>query len=49
MGEASDDNYKNQVVMWKTREELNGWELMMLRTGRLMVQKIENGKTYYKI
>ena len=35
--------------MWKTREELNGWELMLLRIGRLMVQKIENGKIYYKI
>jgi hypothetical protein len=35
--------------MWKTREELNEWELMLLRIGRLMVQKIEKGKTYYQV
>lgn len=35
--------------MWKTYEELNAWELMELRTGRLMFQKIEKGKIYYKI
>jgi hypothetical protein len=35
--------------MWKTKEELNEWQLMQLRTGRLMVSKTVNGKLYYKI
>lgn len=35
--------------MWKTKEELNEWQLMELRTGRLMISKIMNGKTYYFI
>jgi hypothetical protein len=35
--------------MWKTKEELNEWQLMELRTGRLMINKIMNGKIYYKV
>lgn len=35
--------------MWKTKEELNEWQLMELRIGRLMIQKIIKGKIYYKI
>lgn len=35
--------------MWKTKEELNEWQLMELRTGRLMISKIMNGKIYYRI
>lgn len=35
--------------MWKSKEELNEWELMLLRTGRLMTQKIVKGKIYYQI
>lgn len=35
--------------MWKTKEELNEWQLMELRTGRLMISKIVNGKIYYRI
>ena len=35
--------------MWKTKEELNEWELMELRTCRLMINKVINGKIYYKI
>ena len=35
--------------MWKTKEELNEWQLMELRTGRLMISKIVNGKIYYKV
>ena len=35
--------------MWKTKEELNEWQLMELRTGRLMMSKIVNGKIYYKV
>ena len=35
--------------MWKTKEELNEWQLMELRMGRLMISKTINGKTYYKI
>ena len=35
--------------MWKTKEELNEWQLMELRTGKLMISKTINGKTYYKI
>ena len=35
--------------MWKTKEELNEWQLMELRTGRLMMSKIVNGKIYYRV
>ena len=35
--------------MWKTKDELNEWQLMELRTGRLMMSKIVNGKIYYKV
>ena len=35
--------------MWKTKEELNEWQLMQLRTERLMVSKTVNGKKYYRI
>ncbi len=35
--------------MWKTKEELNEWQLMELRTERLMISKTVNGITYYKI
>ena len=35
--------------MWKTKEELNEWQLMELRIGRLMIQKIIKWKIYYKI
>ena len=35
--------------MWKTKEELNEWQLIELRTGRLMVNKTINGKTYYQV
>lgn len=35
--------------MWKTYEELNAWELMELRTGRILCSKIEKGKIYYNI
>lgn len=49
MGKASDDNHKNKVVMWKTKEEMNAWELMELRIGRIMISKTIKGKTYYKM
>lgn len=35
--------------MWKTKEELTKGELLYLRLGHLMTQKVEKGKTYYKI
>lgn len=35
--------------MWKTKEELNEWQLMELRIGRLMISKTVSGKKYYKI
>lgn len=35
--------------MWKTKEELNEWQLMELRMGRLMISKTVNGKKYYRI
>ena len=35
--------------MWKTYEELNAWELMELRTGRIMISKRIKGKTYYRM
>lgn len=37
------------MTMWKTKEEMNVWELMELRTGRIMISKIIKGKTYYKV
>lgn len=49
MGKAPDDNHKNKVVMWKTKEEMNAWELMELRIGRIMISKIIKGQIYYKI
>lgn len=35
--------------MWKTKEELTNAELLQLRLGYLMIQKIEKGKIYYKV
>jgi len=35
--------------MWKTKEEMNKWELMECRIGHFMMFKIKNGKIYYKI
>ena len=35
--------------MWKTKEELTKGELLYLRLGKLMIQKVVNGKTYYKV
>ena len=35
--------------MWKTKEELNEWQLMELRMGRLMISKKIDGKIYYRI
>ena len=37
------------VVTLKTKEQLNEWELMELRTGKLMVSKIIDGKIYYRV
>ena len=37
------------VVTLKTKEQLNEWELMELRTGKLMVSKIMDGKIYYRV
>ena len=37
------------VVTLKTKEQLNEWQLMELRTGKLMVSKIIGGKTYYRV
>ena len=36
-------------TMWKTKEELNEWELLNLRLGYLMVSKIVKSKTYYQV
>ena len=36
-------------TMWKTKEELNEWELLNLRLGYLMVSKIVKGKIYYQV
>ena len=49
MGKTPYDNHKNQMTIWKTKEEMNAWELMELRTGRLMFQKIINNIKYYKV
>ena len=49
MGKTPYDNHKNKVVMWKTKEEMNAWELMELRIGRIMISKTIKGKKYYKI
>lgn len=35
--------------MWKTKEELNEWQLMELRIGRLMISKTINNIKYYKV
>lgn len=35
--------------MWKTKDELNEWQLMELRTGRLMISKVIDGKIYYRV
>lgn len=35
--------------MWKTKEELNEWQLMELRMGRLMISKTINNIKYYKV
>lgn len=35
--------------MWKTKEELNEWQLMELRMGKLMISKIIDGKIYYRV
>ena len=35
--------------MWKTKDELNKWQLMELRIGLLMISKVVNGKIYYKV
>lgn len=35
--------------MWKTKKEMNAWELMELRTGRIMISKIINNIKYYKV
>ena len=35
--------------MWKTKEELNEWQLMELRIGILMITKKVNGKIYYQV
>lgn len=35
--------------MWKTKEELNEWQLMELRLGKLMISKIIDGKIYYRV
>lgn len=37
------------VVTLKTKEQLNEWELMELRTGKLMISKVINGKIYYRV
>ena len=37
------------VATLKTKEQLNEWELMELRTGKLMISKIIDGKTYYQV
>lgn len=49
MGKASDDNHKNKVVMWKTKEEFNKIDELHYRMGHLMITKTIKGKTYYKI
>lgn len=38
-----------QVVTLKTKEQLNEWELMELRTGKLMVSRVIDGKIYYQV
>lgn len=38
-----------EVATLKTKEQLNEWELMELRTGKLMISKIIDGKTYYQV
>ena len=35
--------------MWKTKEELNEWQLMELQTGKLMISKTINNIKYYKV
>ena len=35
--------------MWKTKDEMNKWELMEYRIGHFMITKTINGKIYYKI
>ena len=37
------------VVTLKTKEQLNELELMELRTGKLMISKVIDGKIYYKV
>ena len=36
-------------TMCKAKEELNEWELLNLRLGYLMVNKIVKGKIYYQV
>lgn len=38
-----------EEIIWKTYEELNAWERMELRTGRIFESKIEKRKIYYKV
>lgn len=38
-----------KVVTLKTKEQLNEWELMELRTGKLMVSRVIDGKIYYQV
>ncbi len=35
--------------MWKTKNEMTKGELLYLRLGYIMISKIVNGITYYKI
>lgn len=37
------------VATLKTKEQLNEWELMELRTGRLMISQTINNIKYYKV
>lgn len=38
-----------EIATLKTKEQFNEWELMELRTGRLMISKVIDGKIYYKV
>ena len=37
------------VATLKTKEQLNEWELMELRTGKLMISQTINNIKYYKV
>ena len=38
-----------EVSALKTKEQLNEWELMELRTGKLMISQTINNIKYYKV